>query len=87
MLLWRKSRVRIGGYYAEFETNVFRAAFRSVSINTDDVLRLMSLDGVSQQKALEIIALREEKPFQDFADLHARVKGIRHNQDHIVIEF
>lgn len=45
------------------------------------------LNGVSQQKALEIIAYRGKKPFQDFADLRARVKGIRHNQDHVVIEF
>lgn len=47
----------------------------------------MRINGVSQDKALEIIKERQKRVFVDFKDLRTRVKGIFKEQDGRLIEF
>ena len=54
---------------------LFSVAFGAVNLNTATKKELMSLDGIGDKKAEEIIKYREKTPFKKAEDLK-NIKGI-----------
>lgn len=54
---------------------LFSFAFGAVNLNTATKKELMTLDGIGDKKAEEIIKYREKTPFQKIEDLK-NIKGI-----------